>query len=58
MCVCVCVCVCVYTYIYTMIKWDLFQICKTSSTGKNQCNRIQKKNHIIVLSDTKKALNI
>ena len=41
-----------------MIKWDLFQICKTSSTGKNQCNRIQKKNHIIVLSDTKKALNI
>ena len=37
---------------YTMTKWDLFQVCKASSTFKNQLiyliSRLKKKNYMTI----------
>ena len=43
-----------------MTKWDLFQVCKTGSTFKNQSvtyiNMVMLKNHMIISNDAEKKM--
>lgn len=51
----------VYRKNYTMTKWDLCQVCKASSTFKNQLisliNRLKKKNYMTISADAEKAFH-
>lgn len=42
-----------------MTKWDLFHVCKASSTFEDQLmqsNRLENKNHMITSVDTEKGI--